>query len=47
MAATAMEQQPGTPTLMLDVIFEPFGYPFIIRGMVAASLIRYECLTTG
>ena len=28
---------------MLDVIFEPFGYPFIIRGMVAAVLAGALC----
>ena len=39
----ATEQQPGTPTRMLDVIFEPFGYPFIIRGMIAAILAGALC----
>lgn len=28
---------------MLDVIFEPFGYPFIIRGMIAAILAGALC----
>ena len=39
----ATVQHPGTLTPMLDVIFEPFGYPFIIRGMIAAILAGALC----
>ncbi len=39
----ATEQHLGTPTPMFDVIFEPFGYPFIIRGMIAAILAGALC----
>ena len=38
-----MERQQGSPIYMLDVIFEPFGYPFIIRGMIAAILAGALC----
>ena len=33
----------GTATHMLDVIFEPFGYPFMVRGMVAAIIAGALC----
>ena len=39
----AMKRERDTPTAMLDVIFEPFAYPFIIRGMVAAILAGALC----
>ena len=38
-----MEPQQGTPTRMLDVILEPFGYPFMVRGMAAAILAGALC----
>jgi ABC-type Mn2+/Zn2+ transport system permease subunit len=47
MAATAatatVRSQSATATVMLDVILEPFGYPFIVRGMVAAILAGALC----
>ena len=38
-----MKRLQDTATHMLDVILEPFGYPFIIRGMVAAILAGALC----
>ncbi len=38
-----MEPLSGTPTHMLDVILEPFSYPFMVRGMIAAILAGALC----
>ena len=38
-----MKRSPGTATDMLDVILEPFGYAFMVRGMVAAVLAGALC----
>lgn len=42
-AKVVIKRWPGTATDMLDVIFEPFSYPFMVRGMVAAILAGALC----
>ena len=38
-----MKRSPGMATDMLDVMLEPFGYAFMVRGMVAAVLAGALC----
>ncbi len=38
-----MQRLSVTATHMLDVLFEPFSYPFMVRGMVAAILAGALC----
>ena len=36
-------QSQGTVTFMLEVLLEPFSYPFILRGMAASILAGALC----
>jgi len=38
-----MKPLSGTATHMLDVLIEPFSYPFMVRGMIAAILAGALC----
>ena len=42
-----MRRLPGIPTAMFETFLEPFGYPFIIRGMVAAIIAGALCGAIG
>ncbi len=42
-----MRRLPGIPIAMFETFLEPFGYPFIIRGMVAAIIAGALCGTIG